>query len=128
MTDQDRTRPGPLEELRALRARLERAEERCRRAEEALRESEDAYRALAETTTDGLVTVDEAGTVLSANGAAEAVFGFGPGELVGQDVAALIPEVPRDALAAGSARPAAAGQGARCPSSQVTVTHRSGRP
>jgi PAS domain S-box-containing protein len=56
MTDQDRTREQLLEEVRALRGRLEQTEKR-------LRDSEEAYRTLVETTTDGLTTVDQAGTI-----------------------------------------------------------------
>ena len=43
-------------------------------------------------TPDASVVVDEEGTIVSANERAEALFGYGPGELRGHKVDALVPE------------------------------------
>jgi len=62
-----------------------------RRMENALRESEATLRAILETCVDGIITIDEAGRVLSFNPAAVRIFGFQPDEIVGQDVSILMP-------------------------------------
>ncbi|MFL6696081.1 MAG: diguanylate cyclase domain-containing protein, partial [Vitreoscilla sp.] len=41
---------------------------------------------------DGIVTIGPEGRIASANGAADRLFGFAPGELVGQDVTRLMPD------------------------------------
>ena len=81
------------------------------RAEAALREHEEALRArrdeerdrelqlLLETATQGIVVVDAQGTIVTANRALEAMFGWAPGELIGQSIARLVPPAVRDAHA-----------------------------
>ena len=64
-----------------------------KRAEQALRESEAMTRAGVETAVDGVVTIDERGTVLSFNPAAEQIFGYTGGEVIGQNVRMLVPAV-----------------------------------
>ena len=49
------------------------------------------YGELLESTPDGMLLVDETGHVLLANGHAEALFGYGHGELHGQPVGSLVP-------------------------------------
>ncbi len=51
--------------------------------------------AVLETAVEGIVTIDIAGTMLSANPAAERIFGYGRGELVGRRVNELMPEPDR---------------------------------
>ncbi|MGH9861833.1 MAG: PAS domain S-box protein [Candidatus Acidiferrales bacterium] len=67
-----------------------------RRADAALRESEERYRVVAETATDAILTIDEHSTILFANPAAEKIFGYSPGELLGQSLTLLMPEHLRD--------------------------------
>lgn len=50
-----------------------------------------------EAAPDALVVVDEAGTIVRVNLAAEQLFGYVPGELTGKSVEVLVPEVYRDA-------------------------------
>ena len=60
--------------------------------EQALRESEERYRTLAETATDVIMTLDQNSTILFANPAVVNVFGYAPGELIGQKITMLMPE------------------------------------
>ncbi|MDF1504373.1 PAS domain S-box protein [Roseisolibacter sp. H3M3-2] len=87
-------------------------------AEEALRASESRFRALFESTAVGVSVVDDAGTVVQANGAFEAFLGYGPGELVGRFAPDLSP--PEDA--AVTRAPVSALRDGRVPS--VTVEKR----
>ncbi|QIB35029.1 ATP-binding protein [Ancylobacter pratisalsi] len=63
------------------------ADERLRQAELALRSAENSereLRAILDTATDGVVLIDTAGTILSMNHPAEALFGFEAGEVKGE--------------------------------------------
>jgi PAS domain S-box-containing protein len=60
---------------------------RARREEERDRE----LRLVLETATQGIVSVAAQGTILTANHAFEAMFGWAPGELVGQSIDRLLP-------------------------------------
>ncbi len=61
------------------------------RTKQALRESEARARAVLETTVDGVITIDEQGVVESFNPAAERIFGYPAGEVVGRNVTLLMP-------------------------------------
>ena len=61
-------------------------------AERALQESEARARAVLDTAVDGIITIDEQGTVLSANPATKRIFGYAPEELLGQPIQVLMPE------------------------------------
>ena len=63
-----------------------------KRAEAALRESEERIRAIMENAVDAIITIDENGTVESANPAVERLFGYAPEEIIGQNVSRLMPE------------------------------------
>ena len=54
--------------------------------------SEIHLRNLLNTIVDGLITIDEAGNVLSANPAAERLFGYSEPEMLGRNVKMLMPE------------------------------------
>ena len=69
--------------------------------EEALQAERDeehhrALRLLLETATQGIVSVDAQGTVITANHTLEEMFGWGRGELIGQSIERLMPSVFRD--------------------------------
>jgi PAS domain S-box-containing protein len=63
-----------------------------KRSAEALRESEEHYRTLAETAADVIVTMDQNSTILFINAAVERVFGYTPGDLIGEKIIRLMPE------------------------------------
>lgn len=77
-------------------------DERLRQAELALREAERSsreLRAILDTATDGVVLIDAAGTILSMNHPAEALFGFPAGEVKGESFTLLLaPESHRAAV------------------------------
>jgi diguanylate cyclase (GGDEF)-like protein/PAS domain S-box-containing protein len=64
------------------------APERPEPAEEAL----VRYRSIVETAVDGIITIHADGTIDTVNAAAERIFGYEPGELVGRNVSVLMPE------------------------------------
>jgi PAS domain S-box-containing protein len=75
-----------------------------RRTEEALQARRDEERdrelqLLLETATQGIVSVDARATIVTANRALEAMFGWAPGELIGQSIERLVPPSVGDAHA-----------------------------
>jgi len=66
-----------------------------RRTELALRGSEDRYRAITETASDGIITVDEQSTIIFANKMAGKIFGYESGDLIRQDLTLLMPDYLR---------------------------------
>lgn len=61
------------------------------RRDEALRVSQARLSGLIATALDGLVTIDHVGMIQSCNPAAEKLFGYEPGSLVGQPITVLMP-------------------------------------
>ncbi|MEO8103418.1 MAG: PAS domain S-box protein, partial [Betaproteobacteria bacterium] len=64
-------------------------------AEQALRDSEARFRTLWETTNDVVLIIDEGGVIQFANPASLPVFGYAPGELLGQPLAIVQPDYLR---------------------------------
>jgi PAS domain S-box-containing protein len=62
---------------------------------EALRESEARSRIVVETLADAVITIDESSVIRFANPAAERIFGYEPGGLVGTHMTALMPDYLR---------------------------------
>ena len=68
-----------------------------KQAEESLRESEERIRAIVDNVVDAIITIDDSGIILSTNHAAERIFGYLEGELIGQNVSILAAEPHRSA-------------------------------
>lgn len=64
-----------------------------REAERALAENEKQLRAVLGTVGDAIITLDESGTIVTANRATERIFGYHETELIGQDVRLLVPRL-----------------------------------
>ena len=57
---------------------------------------ESLLRSILTTVPDAMVVIDEAGTILSFSGAAERMFGYSEGEVVGENVSMLMPSPDRE--------------------------------
>ncbi len=69
-----------------------------KQTEERIREVEERYRAVAETATDVIITIDENGTILFINRSVARVFGYEVAEVLGKEVTILLGEQMRFAL------------------------------
>lgn len=67
------------------------AHQRAEEAQRALQQSEAYTRAIIENSIDAIITTDSLGNIQSLNTAAEKMFGYTPGELVGQHYQLLVP-------------------------------------
>src|SRR5206468_2797598 len=63
-----------------------------KRAEAALQASEELHRTISETAADAILMMDGQSIILSANRAAEQLFGYPAAELIGQPMTNLMPE------------------------------------
>jgi len=80
-----------IEVMAGVAAQLSRVVERAN-ADAALRQSEQRYRALAESASDAIVSIDDHGLIVSWNDAARATFGYREAAALGQPIAMLSPE------------------------------------
>jgi len=64
-------------------------------AEEALREREARFSSVISTAPDAIVTIDDHGMIQSFSNAAEALFGYAAGEVIGRNVSMLMPQPHR---------------------------------
>lgn len=79
-------------ELSKSNQQLEEEARERQRTEEALRESEARHRSIVDTAADGIITIDESGTIESFNSAASKLFDYSPDEVIGKNVNTLMPE------------------------------------
>jgi PAS domain S-box-containing protein len=63
---------------------------------EVLRQSEEKYRALADTASNAIITIDESSKILYANPATERIFGYPVAELLDQEATILMPTYLRE--------------------------------
>lgn len=68
-----------------------------KQAQEAHRESEERLRAIVNTASDAIVTIDERGIIDSFNQGAEQMFGYTADEVIGHNVCMLMPSPYREA-------------------------------
>ena len=57
--------------------------------------SEERLRGVMDNVTDGIITINDKGIIESVNFAAQHIFGYSAGQLIGKNVGALIPELDR---------------------------------
>ncbi len=99
-----------------------------KRTEAALQESEQRYRALAETATDAIVTIDSKGRITFINPAAEKIFGHPTTDMIGQSITLLMPEFMNQIQEAASRDQAEAGEKQLQRSSmEIPGLHKSGK-
>ncbi|MDE2394203.1 MAG: PAS domain S-box protein [Burkholderiales bacterium] len=80
------------------------------REHQALEQREVLLAQITETTHDGIVIIDEQGTIEHFNPGAQAMFGYDAAEAIGTNVTAIMPEHYRAAHRAGLARHVASGE------------------
>ena len=78
-----------IEKLKSKHATRTRTQ--SKRAASALRDSAERLRAILETAVEGIITIDERGTVESFNLAAERIFGFKAAGVIGKNISVLMP-------------------------------------
>ncbi|MBV6459804.1 MAG: Sensor histidine kinase RcsC [Fimbriimonadaceae bacterium] len=71
---------------------MRRAQQRISRQDEVLQATAARHQAVFDTVVDGIITIDERGIIESSNPAVERLFGYTADELVGQNVAMLMPD------------------------------------
>lgn len=89
------TKPYDAEELKALIRRavgLKDLSVEAAATKQALTASEERFREVVQTAPDAIVLADEVGHILSWNGAAERLFGYAAGEVLGRSLTMIMPE------------------------------------
>ncbi len=77
---------------RAVRTLVDKRTAELRDASDRARDNEGRVRAIVDTIVDGILTIDEIGTIESVNPAALKIFGYREDEVVGQNVRLLMPQ------------------------------------
>jgi two-component system sensor kinase FixL len=95
-------------------------------SEAALARSEAYSKAIVATAADGIVTLDAHGRIESFNRAAEKMFGYSAGELIGKDISVLMPEPYRSEHAAYIERFATTGKGSVIGTGREVLARRKG--
>lgn len=123
------TRLGGVAGVRVDVTELVHREQQLKHLNARLAESRAQLHAVIGTAMSAILTLDEWGSVLSANPAAAAIFGWAEAELIGRDIRVLVPELPPgqgvDPLAMLAARPGEARRAAAAPQ-DIRARHRDG--
>ncbi|MFO0754825.1 MAG: PAS domain S-box protein, partial [Thermodesulfovibrionales bacterium] len=82
-------------QLSEANTRLSREIAERKSTEEALREREGKIQAILRTTVDAIITITESNIIETFNPAAERIFGYSAGEVIGKNVKILMPEPDR---------------------------------
>lgn len=69
---------------------------KLKESEKTLQDSEKRIRAIVDNAADGIITIDEKGTIRSFNRAAEAIFGYKASEVTGSNIKVLMPPDMRE--------------------------------
>jgi PAS domain S-box-containing protein/putative nucleotidyltransferase with HDIG domain len=72
-------------------------------AEQAIRESEERFRAVVQTANDAIITMDQTGKIVSWNFAAENIFHYSPGQIIGLPISCIVPDQAKILRQPGSA-------------------------
>jgi two-component system sensor histidine kinase/response regulator len=80
------------EAMGAQTRQLEHQAEELEAQQSALRATEAWYRGILEAAPDGMLVIGEDGCILMSNPQLDGLFGYGPGELLGQPIEKLVPE------------------------------------
>lgn len=72
-----------------------------KRAEDELKRSETRYRAVIETASDAVVSIDQSGAIILANAATQRMFGYAPDKLIGKSLKLLMPGAMRELYETG---------------------------
>jgi len=98
---QDITERKEAEEIK--RRYADELERRVERRTKQLRESETRLRAIVDTAGDGIIVINEHGTIESFNTAAQKIFGYAKAEIIGKNIKTLMPATYREAHERGLA-------------------------
>ena len=98
------------EQMQQARDAAQASNLRLRESEQEALERELRIRTVMDNVREGIITLDERGIVASFNGAASAIFGYAPEEVIGANVQCLMPPELRPAHHAGMVRYLAGGE------------------
>ena len=91
-----RSKDSALRDATTLAQKLTEQRAALRGANEAMQESEAWLRAIRDTAADGIVTIDDRGTIKSWNKAAADIFGYEAADVIGRNVSILMPSPDRE--------------------------------
>ncbi len=91
-------------------------------SQQRLKSSEERFRSVAETATDAIISADSRAQIVFWNRAAEGIFGYPPGEVLGRPLTIILPEHLRAECELGRHRFLAQGEGGRLIGQRAELT------